>query len=121
LDVGINIAGTITYYIYRNMMYMLYQTFDLEKFPQEDLTSKQKINLLKRLEDVEEHEARAIASLIIEYAKQHDQIEMKDGCMAKLPYRGKVGDDDVSWSVNRFPIPLRWLLYKFLFRYSKSS
>lgn len=95
------------------MSYPLYHTLN-KKLKKSDLTAEQKKTLLKKLTDVEKEDTMvAIVMLIMEHSKEADDMQI-DPEKFVLPYGVKQAGKDINIDLENLPIPLRWILWKFM-------
>lgn len=96
------------------MSYPLYHTLD-KNLKKSDLSSSQKEELLKKLSDAStsDETKKAVIMLIVEHAKIADgvQVDMENFI---LPYSAEQRGKDVQIDLEKLPIPLRWILWKFM-------
>lgn len=97
--------------------YPLYHTLN-KKIPTKDLTESQKKSLKTKLGAAEDpHIKEAVIMLIAEHATVNENFDIKTLAQKKggiLPYGMVQTSDDVSLDIEKFPIELRWILFKFL-------
>lgn len=92
--------------------YGLYQTLKTN-IPSKDLTSHQKDQLLQRLSNLTYQQKEAVFLLICEHAKQNVEGASKTENNYTIPYEGRQKDNDIILDMDKLPISLRWILYKF--------
>lgn len=91
----------------------LYQTLTATELPTKDMKSGQKKQLRQRLDELEDlYQKEAIVALIFEYARQNDDYTTTEEI--KLPYRGKIIDGCPAFYLEKLPIQLKWLLWRFI-------
>ncbi len=111
------------------MKYPLYQTFNNIKLPKNNLSKIQQQHFIDVAKTLVEKQKVAFIRLIIEHAlindekfgqfieeyiKQYENIENPDDMDMCLPYEISCVDDGLSFNIKKFPIDLRWILWKFL-------
>ena len=93
------------------MSYGLYQTFNVG-LRKKDLTAPQKKDLLERFGKLDPREMEAVFMLVCEHASRNDAF-VYDCENLELPYSITYDDGIVNLNLQKFPIPLRQILWKF--------
>jgi hypothetical protein len=88
--------------------YALYYTFN-KNIPTKDLSSSQKKTFLSKVKSLDDESKRVLISLILEHAT-FNEMEIKN----KLPFGCKTKQDTVTIDLDKLPLELRWILFKFL-------
>ena len=89
--------------------YSLYQTFNAN-LPKTDLSIEQKTSLSKYTDALYDHQKIAFIRLIIEHAR----ISGEKVDSVSPPYTSTLKHTDkIEFDMNLFPIPLKWILWKF--------
>lgn len=88
--------------------------------PKKDLTVRQKEEFIKKIENIDMTGRDLVFALI-----QFYRLEAGDENMMNVPYNGVSVNNvkntvDLSWSLNDFPIKLRYILYKFIILHTNS-
>jgi hypothetical protein len=78
-----------------------------------DLTDTQKRELIQRLAELDDTSKRVVVVLIAEHAKIHDEYVV-DPETPTLPYGIEQRNSDVRIDLEKLPIALRWILWKFV-------
>lgn len=80
-----------------------------------DLTAKQKIEFIKKIDTMDENSIKLIYALIRAYS-------LNDGSkFCLIPYGGnKINQSDISFDLEKFPNKLKQILYKFIDVHDKS-
>lgn len=93
------------------MSYILHSTF--KNLPTHDLSSKQKRKLCKALTSLEDEEKKkAVFLLIAEHARlESGEIDIGNYI---VPYEGVAKHDNISFNIEKIPISLKWILWKFM-------
>ena len=94
------------------MSYPLYHTLD-KNLKKSDLTAIQKKALLEKLVETNEDTKKALVMIIVEHSKVADDVQV-DPENFILPYDIKQNGKDVHIDLENLPIPLRWILWKFM-------
>jgi len=94
----------------------LYQTLTVKDLPTKDMRSKQKKELRQKLDELSDiTKKEAVCMLIIEHARLHDDYEIKKEMGGiELPYRGKIVEDSPAFYLEKLPIALKWILWRFM-------
>jgi hypothetical protein len=78
--------------------------------PETDLTSTEKRLFIKRISKIDKHGHELVYALIRMY-----QVENNDeNTSFTLPYNGTFLDSDIHFDLDKFPINLKQILFKFL-------
>jgi hypothetical protein len=95
----------------------LYNTLNTD-IPTKDLQAKQKDELVKKIKKIDKSGSELIYALIRTY-----QMENSDDISTfKLPYGGKFDEDNnIVFNVLHFPIPLRYILHKFVLLHTNTN
>lgn len=88
----------------------LYDNIINEIKTEEDLTTKQKDEFIKLVENVDEHASELIYALIRVY--QLENSENKN--TFTLPFNGTFVNDTIKFDLNELPNKLKQVLYKFI-------
>jgi hypothetical protein len=88
----------------------LYDNIINEVKTEEDLTTKQKDEFIKLVENVDENASELIYALIRVY--QLENSENKN--TFTLPYNGTFVNDTIKFDLNELPNKLKQILYKFI-------
>ena len=93
-----------------NKNYGLYQTFN-ENLPTKNLSKSKKTILLERIEKADLDQTEAIFMLVCE----HDRLtNEEDECdEVDIPYDGIQKRRGVKFDLDKFPIELVWIIWKF--------
>ena len=94
------------------MSYPLYHTLD-KNLKKSDLNATQKKALLEKLSETNDDTKKALIMLIVEHSKIADDVQV-DPENFILPYNVKQHGKDVHIDLENLPIPLRWILWKFM-------
>lgn len=94
------------------MSYPLYHTLD-KNLKKSDLSAVQKKALLEKLSNATNDEKSALIMLIAEHSKVADEVPI-DPENFNLPYGVQQIGKDVHIDLENLPIPLRWILWKFM-------
>jgi len=95
----------------------VYYTLNVN-IPKKDLSAAKKRDLLERIERLETEQREAVFLLICEHYKSESGLDL-DGLT--LPYDGEKKKKGVEFDLDKLPIPLRWILYKFTLIVIKSD
>jgi hypothetical protein len=92
--------------------YGLYQTLN-KNLPKQDLKAAQKSHIIERISNLKERETEAIIMLVCEHARIQENFSY-DPENIILPYEGSFDKKTVTFDLKKMPIPLRWIIFKFL-------
>ena len=99
--------------------YGLYQTLN-KNIPRKDITSTQKTLILEKLNKLTIDQIEAVVMLVCEHGRVHNDFDY-DPENVNLPYEGVHSKNSVTFDLKKIPIPLRWILLKFIEVINKSS
>lgn len=93
---------------YKIERYFLYETLN-KNILEIDLTTEEKIQLIDGTLTLQEAQKTAFIRLMIEYSRLNDDnINIK-----KIPYCTEIATDKLEIDIDKLPIKLRWILWKF--------
>lgn len=97
-----------------NPRYPLYYTLNTN-LPTTNLSKGQKSQLLEKLANLDEESKKAVLMLIAEHSLVVDDHQY-GACDTEIPYGGIQEKGDVKFELDKLPLELRWILFKFNFR-----
>lgn len=92
--------------------YGLYQTLN-KNLPKQDLKAAQKSHIIERISNLTERESEAVVMLVCEHVRIHENFSY-DPENIILPYESSFDKNTVTFDLKKMPIPLRWIIFKFL-------
>lgn len=95
-------------------MYPLYHTLN-KKLKKRDLSAEERKELIGGLSRLKEDEKNPVIMLIVEHSKIADGTVF-DSANIVLPYGVEQKGKNVVISLDKLPIPLKWILWKFVNR-----
>ena len=92
--------------------YGLYQTLN-KNIPKQDLKAAQKTHILEKIITLSPRETEAVVMLVCEHARIQEDFIYDPEDIA-LPYDGSFDKKTATFDLKKMPIPLRWIIWKFL-------
>lgn len=83
--------------------------------PDKDLLVKQKTELVKSISNMDSNDKELVYTIIRVYQKNHTDDELD----ARMPFGGEKLDKGIKFNLDKFPNPLKQMLYKFITLHSK--
>lgn len=81
-----------------------------KNIPKNDLSVAEKGTFIKRFEKID-HEGHELVYALI---RMYQMVNNEQNTSFTLPYNGKYINNNISFSLDGLPIPLKHILYKFL-------
>ena len=81
-----------------------------KNIPETDLSVSDKRAFIKRLEKID-HQGHELVYAVI---RMYQMVHNEQNTSFTLPYNGKYINNDISFDLDEFPIPLKQILAKFL-------
>ena len=95
-------------------MYPLYHTLN-KNIESRDMTKQEEYSMTERIKSMEEPSIKAILMLIIEHSRINGDGEFYSNNIV-LPYNGSQNEKDVVFQINKLPIRLKWIIWKFIYQ-----
>lgn len=92
----------------------LFDQLQVDKIPKKDLTAANKKVLVNAIKGMNEDGQETVYAIIKYYYVNKDNGQMLD-----IPYSGELEKHDVGFDLNKLPIELRHILFRFMGRYQK--